>query len=285
VLLDFRRRQANREVSGHKHCWSGACEQAGSGKTCRHTRSLYPWERGSGPRDQSTASARHRCLPARRRPPRGRRRRALLTPSSTPRPSRTRRSPSAGSRLPAGRDQPYRHEPLRPRLRCAAAPPRGAAQSGPREPGRAAGPAGAWPRDRPAAQPAGGSLLGTHQERRPVPGTGPADGIRHRRPPRAARPYPVAARQLSATCRSARAAPNCCSRSSPSGTNTPRSGSGPTFRMNGQQRVRRPAAGRRNRCPGHLQRASSRPAPSPAGCAPAASAARPSPASNATRSR
>ena len=170
MLLDFRRWQANREVSGHKHCWSGACEQAGSGKTCRHTRSLYPWERGSGPRDQ-LPQPRHRCLPARGRPPGGRRRRReLLTASSAPRPSRTRRSPSAGSRLLAGRDQPFRHEPLRPRLRCAAAPPRGAAQSGPREPGRAAGPAGAWPRDRPAAQPAGGSLLGTHQGAARYPG-------------------------------------------------------------------------------------------------------------------
>ena len=156
--------------------------------------------------------------------------RCASTREQHPRPSGPRRSPSAGSRLPAGRDQPFRHEPGRPRLRRAAAPPRGAAQSGPRAPGRAAGPAAAWPRYRPAAQPEGGSLLGTHQERRPVPGTGPAGEVRHRRPPRAARPYPVAARQLSATGRSTRAAPNCCSRSSPGGTNTPRSGSGPTFR-------------------------------------------------------
>ncbi len=170
MLLDFRRWQANREVSGHKHCWSGACEQAGSGKPVD---TPVAWIRGrvvAVPRDPLPQPS-HRCPPARGRPPRGRRRRrALLTASSTPRPSRTRRSPSAGSRLPAGRDQPYRHEPVRPRLRCAAAPPRGAAQSGPREPGRAAGPAGARPRDRPAAQPAGGNLLRTHQERRRYPG-------------------------------------------------------------------------------------------------------------------
>src|SRR5262249_54466344 len=75
----------------------------------------------------------------------------------------------------------------------------------------------------------GGRLLGSHQERRPVRGTGPADEVRHRRPPRAARPYPAAARQLPVTCRSTRAAPNCCSRSSSGGTNAPRSGSGPAF--------------------------------------------------------
>jgi len=126
--------------------------------------------RGSSPGDQ-LPQPRHRRRPARGRPPGGRRRRrALLTVSSTPRPSRPRRSPSAASRLPAGRDQPFRHEPRRPRLRRAAAPPRGAAQSGPRAPGRAAGPAGAGPRDRPAAQPARGSLLGTHHDRARYPG-------------------------------------------------------------------------------------------------------------------
>src|SRR5215468_1480746 len=75
----------------------------------------------------------------------------------------------------------------------------------------------------------GGCFLGSHQERRPVRGTGPADEVRHRRPPRAARPYPAAARQLPVTCRSTRAAPNCCSRSSSGGTNATRSGSGPAF--------------------------------------------------------
>src|SRR5262249_22897045 len=90
-----------------------------------------------------------------------RRRRELLTASSTPRPSRTRRSPSAGSRLHAARDQPYRHEPLRPRLRCAVVPPRGAAQSGPRQPGRAAGPAGAGPRGRETSRIAPGAPPGT----------------------------------------------------------------------------------------------------------------------------
>jgi hypothetical protein len=168
VLLDFRRWQANREVSGHKHYWSGACEQAGSGKTCRHTSSPYvpghAWQRSPG----STASA--------KTPPPACSQAAASWPS--PKTSASNREqhtktfpdaaiPSAGSRLPAGRDQPYQHEPRRPRLRRAAAPPRGAAQSGPREPGRAAGPAGTGPRDRPAAQPAGGSLPGTHQERRP----------------------------------------------------------------------------------------------------------------------
>jgi hypothetical protein len=227
VLLDFHRWQANREVSGHKHCWSGACEQAGSAKICRHTRSLYPWAHvaavpGINCLSQDTAA----CLLVDGRLVAVRRRRALLTASSTPRPSRPRRSPSADSRLPAGRDQPFRREPRRPRLRRAAAPPRGAAQSGPRAPGRAAGPAGAGPRDRPAAQPARGSLLGTHQDRARYPGPDrpTKSGID------ALPAQPAAARQVWATCRWTHAAPNCCSRSSPSETNTPRSGSGPTFR-------------------------------------------------------
>ena len=210
----------------------------------------HPWPisvgaLGSGPRDR-LPQPRHRRLPARRRPPGGRRRRrALLTASSTPRPSRPWRSPSAGSRLPAGRDQPFRREPRLPRLRCGAAPPGGAAQSGPRAPGRAAGPAGAGPRGRPAAQPAREPSRNARGPR-PVPGTGPADEVRHQRPRSSA--VPAAARQLSATCRSTRAAPNCCSRSSPSETNTPRSGSGPTFRSAEWGSVfGAPPDGRRNR--------------------------------------
>jgi hypothetical protein len=171
VLLDFRRWQAS-GVSGHKHYWSGACEQVGSGKTCRHTRSPYvrghAWQRFPG--INQLLQPGHRCLPARRRPPRcRRRRRALLTASST------KAFPDAAIPFcwqPAScRPRsaiPARTSPTATSVRCCATP--GAAQSGPREPGRAAGPAGAWPRDRPAAQPAGGSLLGTHQERHPVPG-------------------------------------------------------------------------------------------------------------------
>jgi hypothetical protein len=275
VLPGFRRWQANREVSGHEHRWSGACGQAGSVKIYRHTRSPYvrghAWQRS---RDQLLQPG-HRRLPARRRPPRGRRRRGALQPASS-----TQGLPGLGDRLllavgflPA--EISHSGTNLADRgFGALLRHPGGAAQSGPRAPGRAAGPAAAWPRYRPAAQPEGGSLLGTHQERRPVPGTGPAGEVRHRRPPRAARPYLVAARQLSATGRSTRAAPNCCSRSSPGGTNTPRSGSGPTFRSGewgsvfGDQRL---VAQSLTGSPS--TRTSSRPAPGPADCAPAASAA------------
>ena len=73
---------------------------------------------GSGP--GSLLQPGHRRLPARRWPSPER---CASTREQHPRPSGPRRSPSAGSRLPAGRDQPYRHEPLRPRLRCAARHP------------------------------------------------------------------------------------------------------------------------------------------------------------------
>ena len=94
MLPGFRRWQANREVSGHEHRWSGACGQAGSVKIYRHTRSPYvrghAWQRS---RDQLLQPG-HRRLPARRRPPRGRRRRGALQPASS-----TQGLPGLGDRL------------------------------------------------------------------------------------------------------------------------------------------------------------------------------------------
>jgi hypothetical protein len=59
----------------------------------------------------------------------------------------------------------------------------------------------------------------------------------------------------SATSRSTRAAPSCCSRSPPNARNAPPSASGQTCRSASGNHLRRPTTGRRDRRQGHLQRA------------------------------
>jgi len=194
VLPGFRRWQADREVSGHKHCWSEACGQAGSAKSAgTRAARMSVGTGGSGPRDQLLQPG-HRRLPARRRPPGGRRRRGALQPASS-----TQGLAGLGDRLllaagflPAeishsgtnlsdrGFGALLRHPGVRLNLDLV----RQVERLGRLAPGREIG---------LRLNPRAGAFSERTRSAARVRGTGPAGEVRHRRPRRAARPCPAAA--------------------------------------------------------------------------------------------